>query len=44
MESYAMSDPKLGFEMWGIRVKAEGVGAIIGAIVLVLVVLAFHRF
>ena len=36
--------PKLGFEMWGIRFNAEGALAIIGAIILVLAVLAFYRF
>jgi hypothetical protein len=39
-----MSDPKLGFEMWGIRFNAEGVVAIAGAIFLVLAILAFWRF
>ncbi len=39
-----MSDPKLGFEMWGIRLNAEGVFAIVGAIVLVALVLAFYKF
>jgi hypothetical protein len=39
-----MSDPKLGFEMWGICFNAEGTLAIVGAIVLVLAVLAFYRF
>jgi hypothetical protein len=36
--------PKLGFEMWGIRFNAEGALAIVGAIVLVGLVLAFSRF
>jgi hypothetical protein len=36
--------PKLGFEMWGIRLNAEGALAICAAIVLVLSVLAFYRF
>jgi hypothetical protein len=44
MESCVMSDPKLGFEMWGIRFNAEGALAIFGAVVLVLSVLAFYRF
>jgi len=35
--------PMHGFEMWGIRFQAEGVVAIIGAIVLVSIVLAFYR-
>ena len=39
-----MNEPKLGFEMWGIRLNAEGVFAIIAAIVLVALVLAFSRF
>jgi len=39
-----MSDPKLGFEMWGIRLNAEGVFAIVAAIILVALVLAFYRF
>ena len=39
-----MSDPKLGFEMWGIRLNAEGALAIFGAVVLILAVLAFYRF
>lgn len=36
--------PKLGFEMWGIRLNAEGALAIVGAVVLVGLVLAFSRF
>jgi hypothetical protein len=44
MESCVMSEPKLGFEMWGIRLNAEGVFAIVAAIVLVALVLAFYRF
>ena len=36
--------PRLGFEMWGIRLNAEGALAIVGAIVLVGLVLAFYRF
>jgi hypothetical protein len=43
-ESCVMSDPKLGFEMWGIRLNAEGTLAICAALVLVLAVLAFYRF
>lgn len=39
-----MPDPKFSFEMWGIRVNAEGVVAIVGAIVLVALILAFYRF
>lgn len=38
-----MSEPKLGFEMWGIRLNAEGVFAIIAAILLVALVLALYR-
>jgi hypothetical protein len=45
MESHAMSErPKLGFEMWGIRLTAEGALGICAALVLVIVVLAFYRF
>jgi hypothetical protein len=36
--------PKLGFEMWGIRFNAEGALAIVGAVVLVVLILAFYRF
>jgi hypothetical protein len=36
--------PKLGFEMWGIRLQAEGVVAIVGAIALVSIIMAFYRF
>jgi hypothetical protein len=44
-ESCVMSErPKLGFEMWGIRLNAEGAVAIVGAIILVSLVLAFYRF
>src|SRR4051794_17247854 len=38
-----MPGPKLGFEMWGIRLNAEGVFAIVAAIVLVALILAFYR-
>jgi hypothetical protein len=45
MESRAMSeDPRLRFEMWGVRLNAEGAVAICAALVLVIVVLAFSRF